>query len=105
MISLWHNGMNGILADQMGLGKTVQTIGFLSHLVQNGVKGPFLIIAPLSTLPNWEREVRRWCPSMSSLLYHGTKDERAALRAQHFTRYHAATGARHLTPCTASLLP
>jgi hypothetical protein len=24
LISLWTNGMNGILADQMGLGKTVQ---------------------------------------------------------------------------------
>ena len=25
MISLWNNGLNGILADQMGLGKTVRT--------------------------------------------------------------------------------
>jgi len=24
MISLWNNGLNGILADQMGLGKTVR---------------------------------------------------------------------------------
>ena len=28
MVSLWNNGLNGILADQMGLGKTVQS---LSH--------------------------------------------------------------------------
>ena len=25
MISLWNNGLNGILADQMGLGKTVSS--------------------------------------------------------------------------------
>merc|ERR1719359_493194 len=53
LISLWQNGLNGILADQMGLGKTVQTIGFISHLWSKGVKGPFLVVAPLSTLGNW----------------------------------------------------
>ena len=30
MISLWQNGLNGILADQMGLGKTVQFLAKLS---------------------------------------------------------------------------
>lgn len=65
----------------MGLGKTVQTIGFLSHLKSKGVHGPFLIVGPLSTLPNWVAEVGRWAPSIGAVLYHGSKDERAALRA------------------------
>ena len=59
MISLWQNGLNGILADQMGLGKTVQTIGFLAHLKGMGMHGPFLVCAPLSTLSNWVSEVTR----------------------------------------------
>lgn len=59
LISLWQNGLNGILADQMGLGKTIQTIGFLSHLKGNGLDGPYLIIAPLSTLSNWVNEINR----------------------------------------------
>ncbi|KAJ7517902.1 hypothetical protein O6H91_21G045300 [Diphasiastrum complanatum] len=80
MISLWQNGLNGILADQMGLGKTVQTIGFLAHLKGMGMHGPFLICAPLSTLSNWVSEVKRWAPSMHVLLYHGSKDERIDLR-------------------------
>jgi hypothetical protein len=80
LISLYQNGLNGILADQMGLGKTVQTIGFLSHLKSKGVHGPFLIVGPLSTLPNWVAEVERWTPSIGAVLYHGSKDERAALR-------------------------
>ena len=59
LISLWEQGLNGILADEMGLGKTLQTIAFLSHLVEKGVWGPFLVVAPLSTLANWVSEVKR----------------------------------------------
>lgn len=59
MISLWQNGLNGILADQMGLGKTIQTIGLLAHLKGKGLDGPYLVIAPLSTLSNWVNEISR----------------------------------------------
>lgn len=59
LISLWQNGLNGILADQMGLGKTIQTIGFLAHLKGKGLGGPYLVIAPLSTLSNWVSEFAR----------------------------------------------
>lgn len=59
LISLWQNGLNGILADQMGLGKTIQTIGFLAHLKGKGLDGPYLVIAPLSTLSNWVNEISR----------------------------------------------
>ncbi|XP_024518149.1 ATP-dependent DNA helicase DDM1 isoform X1 [Selaginella moellendorffii] len=86
MMALYQNGYSGILADQMGLGKTVQTITFIAHLMENGVKGPFLVCAPLSTLANWTREISRWCPSMKSLLYHGTKEERAEKRRKHMPR-------------------
>lgn len=83
MISLWQNGLNGILADQMGLGKTVQTIGLLAHLKGKGLHGPFLVCAPLSTLSNWVNEVKRWVPTMEVLLYHGSKDERTSLRRKY----------------------
>ncbi|CAH9097386.1 unnamed protein product [Cuscuta epithymum] len=76
MISLWQNGLNGILADQMGLGKTIQTIAFLAHLKGNGLVGPFLVIAPLSTLSNWLNEINRFTPSMNAIIYHGSKKER-----------------------------
>lgn len=62
LISLWQNGLNGILADQMGLGKTIQTIGFLAHLKGKGLDGPYLVIAPLSTLSNWINEISRYFP-------------------------------------------
>ena len=58
----------------------VQTIGFISHLREKGVNGPFLIVGPLSTLSNWVEEFKRWLPSVNVVLYHGSKDERQKLR-------------------------
>ena len=58
----------------------VQTIGFLSHIVNNGTNGPFMVLGPLSTLPNWVSEFKRWGPSIPTVLYHGSKVERADIR-------------------------
>ncbi|KAG5241261.1 hypothetical protein OIU76_024452 [Salix suchowensis] len=86
LISLWQNGLNGILADQMGLGKTIQTIGFLAHLIGNGLNGPYLVIAPLSTLSNWVNEISRFVPSMDAIIYHGDKKQRDEIRRKHMPR-------------------
>lgn len=69
LISLWQNGLNGILADQMGLGKTIQTIGFLAHLKGKGLDGPYLVIAPLSTLSNWINEISRYSPVLTLFIF------------------------------------
>jgi SNF2 family DNA or RNA helicase len=56
---------NAILADEMGLGKTVQCVSFLGLLAQTcGVRGPFLVVVPLSTVPNWIKEFRKWVPQV-----------------------------------------
>ncbi|XP_027361856.1 ATP-dependent DNA helicase DDM1 [Abrus precatorius] len=86
LISLWQNGLNGILADQMGLGKTIQTIGFLSHLKGKGLDGPYMIIAPLSTLSNWVNEISRFAPSLHAIIYHGDKRQRDETRRKHMPR-------------------
>lgn len=59
LCSLYENGLNGILADEMGLGKTLQTIAFLAFLREKGSYGPFLVVAPVSTLTNWVEEIER----------------------------------------------
>ncbi|GAB4848861.1 ATP-dependent DNA helicase ddm1 [Ancistrocladus abbreviatus] len=86
LISLWQNGLNGILADQMGLGKTIQTIGFLAHLKGKGLDGPYLVIAPLSTLSNWVNEISRFTPSMNAIIYHGDRKQRSEIRSKHMPR-------------------
>jgi len=82
LTSLYENGLNGILADEMGLGKTIQTISFLAFLREKRTYGPFLIVAPLSTLSNWIDEFAKWTPSIPTVLYHGTPAERKQIRAK-----------------------
>lgn len=54
--NLFEQGINGILADEMGLGKTIQAISLLAHVSHTkNVWGPFLIVAPNSTLFNWQQ--------------------------------------------------
>ncbi|KAM9325006.1 lymphoid-specific helicase [Gastrophryne carolinensis] len=76
---LWENGINGILADEMGLGKTVQCIATIAMIVERGVPGPFFVCGPLSTLPNWMSEFKRFTPEVPVILYHGNPQERRKL--------------------------
>jgi ATP-dependent DNA helicase len=78
--TLWMNGLSGILADEMGLGKTLQAISLISFFKENNITGPFLIAAPLSTVRNWIEEFKFWTPSINTVLYHGSKDDRESLR-------------------------
>uniref|UniRef100_A0ACB8F5Y5 Choline dehydrogenase 6 n=1 Tax=Sphaerodactylus townsendi TaxID=933632 RepID=A0ACB8F5Y5_9SAUR len=75
----WYNRKNCILADEMGLGKTIQSITFLSEIFLMGLRGPFLIIAPLSTITNWEREFRTWT-EMNAIVYHGSQISRQMIQ-------------------------
>lgn len=63
----------------MGLGKTIQSITYLQELHNVGVKGPFLVIAPLSTITNWEREFASWT-LMNTIVYHGSLASRQMIQ-------------------------
>jgi len=53
---------NALLADEMGLGKTVQT---LSYAATEKHTFPILVVAPLVTLNNWEREIQKFLKKKS----------------------------------------
>jgi SNF2 family DNA or RNA helicase len=53
---------NALLADEMGLGKTIQSLAYLATEKQTF---PVLIIAPLVTLTNWQREIQRFLKKKS----------------------------------------
>ena len=71
-------GLNGCLADDMRLGKTVQVI---ARLVQErematatGIKQipPTLLIAPTSVVGNWYHELQKFAPHLSAVVHHGS---------------------------------
>ena len=51
----------GLLADDMGLGKTLQLLYFIEwHSQQYNENKPYLIVAPVSLLENWENEYKKF---------------------------------------------
>jgi ATP-dependent helicase STH1/SNF2 len=71
-VSLYNNGLNGILADEMGLGKTIQTIALITYLMeQKDNPGPYLVVVPLSVMPNWRLELEKWAPSVKLVVFKG----------------------------------
>lgn len=65
----------------MGLGKTIQAIALLAHISENKRNfGPFLIVAPSSTLYNWQQEIKRFCPVLKVLPYWGNLKQRKTIR-------------------------
>lgn len=81
---LWISGRNGaLLADDMGLGKTIQALLFCAWVKEQKVKmsleeqeiGPFLIVAPVALLDNWNNEYHKfldWDIFKEPLKLHGT---------------------------------
>ena len=77
MVQLHKTNLSGILADEMGLGKTLQSVSFLGYLREyENIDGPFLVIAPKSTLENWQREFAKWTPQVRAHILQGDKTYR-----------------------------
>lgn len=69
------------------IGKTIQSAAFLQELQSlptTEVRGPFLIVAPLSLVGQWQSELASWAPDMNVVLYHGSADARDFLVQQEF---------------------
>ena len=67
-----------------GLGKTAQSVALLECLrIKLRLAGPFLVIAPVSTLEHWRREFQTWT-NMHVLFYTGSEKSRRIQREIEF---------------------
>ncbi len=64
-------GLGACLADDMGLGKTIQLLALLLKDKEEGIELPTLLICPTSVVGNWQREAKKFTPSLRVLVHHG----------------------------------
>ncbi|MEE8398283.1 MAG: DEAD/DEAH box helicase, partial [Desulfobacterales bacterium] len=71
LTNLNRAGFGGILADDMGLGKTLMVLSLLVHLKGEQPSGTSLLVVPKSLIHNWEIEIKRFAPSLKTILHTG----------------------------------
>lgn len=89
---LRRNGLGGVLADDMGLGKTLQALAMILDARQTpadtmpdggtgpdggaAARGPWLVVAPTSVVPNWAAEAARFTPDLRVVAVNATEKRR-----------------------------
>ena len=68
---MYKYGLNGILADDMGLGKTLQALAVIQKAKEEDGPQPTLVICPTTVVFNWESEIQKFVPSLSTLKLSG----------------------------------
>ncbi|MDR2320211.1 MAG: DEAD/DEAH box helicase [Microbacterium sp.] len=82
---LWQHSLGGILADDMGLGKTLQLLTLIAHAREAAAEdaAPWLVVAPTSVLPVWEREAERFASGLRVVVAGRTRDAHGVDLASH----------------------
>ena len=65
-----ENIRGGILCDEPGLGKTIQTI---ATIVGSPYKGTTLIITPVCVIEQFETELKTYAPHLNVIVLHGER--------------------------------
>lgn len=84
----------GILADEMGMGKTIQTISLIlehdtppvtDRMERGEVVGNNLVVAPVAAVLQWKQEIERFTKpgSLKVHVYHGSKRSKGTTRSDY----------------------
>eukprot|EP00922_Rhytidocystis_sp_ex-Travisia-forbesii_P061085 GHVS01090583.1.p1 GENE.GHVS01090583.1~~GHVS01090583.1.p1 ORF type:complete len:267 (-),score=33.63 GHVS01090583.1:68-868(-) len=66
MLNMYARKTNCILADDMGMGKTLQLLCLFASVDSSG---PFLVICPLSVVSQWCEQAAKFCPTLKVVEY------------------------------------
>lgn len=69
-------GFSGILADDMGIGKTLQVITLLEDERLQRKDSLSLVVCPSSLILNWQSEIEKFSKTLTSIIISGSSDER-----------------------------
>jgi DNA excision repair protein ERCC-6 len=73
MWELRKNSRGGILGDEMGMGKTIEILGYLEALTYSDIlTGPVLLVCPATLVDQWLSEANIWAPSIEGVKYTNT---------------------------------
>ena len=70
---MYKYGLNGILADDMGLGKTLQALAVVQKAKEEDGPMPVLVICPTTVVFNWESEIQKFAPTLTTLKLAGVE--------------------------------
>lgn len=70
---LWRHGFRALLADAMGLGKTIQALWCLRRWPSR--LRPALVICPNSVVLNWKAEAQKWIPRIKIHVIHTSEGQ------------------------------
>lgn len=79
-VEFMRRAKSGLLGDEMGTGKSIQTLALnLAHEHEGGNALPALIICPNSVKRHWVREVAKWMPTATVYNIEGTAAKKRAM--------------------------
>ena len=68
-----------LLADQMGSGKTIQALMFLTLLYERGFSDRVVIVATASLIHMWAGEFAKWFPNKKCVLWDGSSQAKEGI--------------------------
>jgi SNF2 family DNA or RNA helicase len=78
-VKFLYSSKNALLGDEMGLGKSIQTITAARFLFRKGEISSACIICPLAVVSDWEEKIKNWAPELRVIKVIGDKTQRKLL--------------------------
>jgi SNF2 family DNA or RNA helicase len=76
-------GLGACLADDTGLGKTMQTLALIQREWEAAGRAPVLLVCPTSMVSNWQKEAARFTPNLPVMILQGTTRSRGTAFKKH----------------------